>query len=335
MPETLLKIERASQAIAECKTVDEAKAIRDKAAAVAVYLRQTKASLSAQQDAVEIGLWSERRMGELLKVMPKAEGARAPGTRRGTIEEPRQPPTLMSVGVGKRESAEAQQLAEVPEPEFRAEVAKLRSAGKRPTRKAVLRKTRRKEKIAKLAIVANGNKALDGECGLAAVLYSDPAWRYDDNSTDPTRVIENQYPTLTHEQLCALGEKVQGICTPDAILYLWVPPPILEQGLAVMRAWGFEYKTGSVWDKQKIGCGYFFRQRHEHLLVGERGKMPKPEPSMLESSVYCEPRGAHSVKPTHYYEMLEHQYPSLPKRELFARGQTRPGWLPSWGNQAK
>jgi N6-adenosine-specific RNA methylase IME4 len=62
--------------------------------------------------------------------------------------------------------------------------------------------------------------------------------------------------------------------------------------------------------------------------------VPKPEPSTRESSVFCETRDKHSAKPSHYYEMLEKQYPDLPKRELFARSGARKGWLPSWGNQA-
>jgi N6-adenosine-specific RNA methylase IME4 len=199
---------------------------------------------------------------------------------------------------------------------------------------AALREVKRSDRLARLGEVARGNKALDGDCGLATVLYADPPWRYDDSSTDPTRVIENQYPTMSHDELCAIGEKVRGICTPDAVLYLWSPPPLIRQAIAVMEAWGFEYKTGGVWDKLSIGAGYYFRQQHEHLLVGVRGNVPKPEPGVRESSVYGEKRGAHSAKPVHFYDLLERQYPELPKRELFARSPARPGWLPSWGNQA-
>lgn len=194
---------------------------------------------------------------------------------------------------------------------------------------------KRQDRVEKIATIAKGNTALDGKCGLAAVLYSDPPWRYDDNSTDPSRVIENQYPTMSHSELCAMGDSVKGICTDDAILYLWVPPPLLKQGIAVMEAWGFEYKTGEVWDKTKIGMGYYCRQQHEHVLIGVRGNLPKPHPSTLEPSVYSEPRGEHSAKPVHYYDRLDRQYPDLPKRELFARCPARPGWLPSWGNQAE
>jgi N6-adenosine-specific RNA methylase IME4 len=138
---------------------------------------------------------------------------------------------------------------------------------------------------------------------------------------------------MSHKELCELRAKVLEICAPDSVLYLWSPAPLLEQALTVMRAWGFEYKTGSVWDKLSIGPGYYFRQQHEHLLVGVRGNVPKPEPATRGASVYGEKRTRHSAKPAHYYEMLEAQYPDLPKRELFARTKARPGWLPSWGNE--
>jgi N6-adenosine-specific RNA methylase IME4 len=166
----------------------------------------------------------------------------------------------------------------------------------------------------------------------ASVLLCDPPWKYDYSPTD-TRKIENQYPTMSLNAICELKDEVQAICTPDAVLYLWATSPKLEEAFKVLRAWGFKYRTCAVWDKKKIGMGYYFRQQHELLLVAIRGELPPPEEAHRVSSVFRAPRGKHSEKPEAVYEFLEAAYPEpLAKRELFARKQ-RPGWLPSWGNE--
>jgi N6-adenosine-specific RNA methylase IME4 len=161
------------------------------------------------------------------------------------------------------------------------------------------------------------------------LLYADPPWRYDFSMTS-TRAIEANYPTLELEQICALP--VSDLAAPTAILFLWVPPPILEKGFTVIRAWGFQYCTGAVWRKDKIGAGFYFRQQHEHLLVASRGDMPAPPPPSRPPSVLDAPRREHSRKPDEAYELIERMYPELAKIELFARG-TREGWA-AWGNEA-
>jgi len=193
-----------------------------------------------------------------------------------------------------------------------------------------LREVKRKERVAKLVEISSSNTKLDGSLGRYPVIYADPPWRYDDNSTDPTRVIENQYPTMSIEDICSLP--VPEVCTDDAILFLWATSPLLHKAIEVVAAWGFSYKTCAVWDKEKIGMGYFFRQQHELLLVAERGSMPKPPSAARPSSVFRESRGAHSSKPVRFYEIIETMYPELPRLELFCRSP-RDGWK-AWGNQA-
>jgi N6-adenosine-specific RNA methylase IME4 len=145
------------------------------------------------------------------------------------------------------------------------------------------------------------------------------------------RSIENHYPTMTLEEICALP--VADLATDDAILYLWATAPMLAECMKVMPAWGFTYRTSFVWVKDKIGMGYYARNRHEFLLVARRGDMPPPAEEVRVSSVVEAPRGAHSAKPLIFYELIERFYPTLPRIELFARGPARPGWA-AWGNQA-
>jgi N6-adenosine-specific RNA methylase IME4 len=115
------------------------------------------------------------------------------------------------------------------------------------------------------------------------------------------------------------------------MLFLWVPPAILEQAFAVIHAWGFDYRTNITWVKPSVGMGNYVRQRHEHLLIARRGEFPLPEPAHRPNSIIEAPRREHSRKPDEAYALIEQMYPELPKIELFAR-YARPGWA-AWGNE--
>jgi len=84
--------------------------------------------------------------------------------------------------------------------------------------------------------------------------------------------------------------------------------------------------------KDRPGTGYWFRNRHETLLVGTRGNLPAPAPGTQFESVFVAPVGAHSEKPDKSYEIIEAYFPSLPRIELNAR-KARDGW-DSWGLEA-
>jgi N6-adenosine-specific RNA methylase IME4 len=117
------------------------------------------------------------------------------------------------------------------------------------------------------------------------------------------------------------------------MLYVWATAPKLAECMQVIEAWGFEYRTCLVWDKEVIGMGFYARNQHELLLVCKRGNIPAPFPGTQPSSVYRERRTEHSTKPVFYYEMIEQAYPGLPKIELFSRSPRR-GWT-AWGNEAQ
>ena len=102
------------------------------------------------------------------------------------------------------------------------------------------------------------------------------------------RSIENHYPTMTLEELIALP--IAKLAADDALLYLWATAPKLAECIDVLRAWGFEYRTNGVWDKELIGMGYHFRNQHELLLVAKRGEIPPPPAGEQPSSVDRERR---------------------------------------------
>jgi N6-adenosine-specific RNA methylase IME4 len=157
------------------------------------------------------------------------------------------------------------------------------------------------------------------------VIYADPPWRYHNDT--PGREIERHYPTMTQEEICALNVPV----ARDAVLFLWAVSPQLPAALEVMAAWGFQYRSSAVWDKELVGMGYWFRGQHEHLPVGVRGKWSPPPQPLRVSSVYREPRGRHSKKPDAIRNMIAAWWPDARRLEMFCRYPS-PGWA-AWGNQ--
>lgn len=187
-------------------------------------------------------------------------------------------------------------------------------------------KLKRKERIEKINEISKGNAELSTDVKFP-VIYADPPWKYEHSNTD-SRKIENQYPTMDLEDICNL----QVPANNDSILFLWTTAPKLEEGLKVLNQWGFSYRSCAIWDKQKMGMGYYFRIQHEILLVGTRGNIPVPEPSCRPRSIFSIGYSGHSVKPEEVAKMIEEMYPELPKLEMFSRSN-RVGWS-VWGNQS-
>jgi N6-adenosine-specific RNA methylase IME4 len=154
------------------------------------------------------------------------------------------------------------------------------------------------------------------------VVLADPPWEY----YLPLRGSpEMHYPTMPTEKISALNIPA----AKDAVLFLWATSPKLKDALRVMESWGFDYRTSAVWVKDNFGTGYYFREKHELLLVGKKGKMPAPDEENRPISVIEAPRKEHSKKPDMVYELIEKMYPGRKYLELFARG-VRKGWV-QWG----
>ena len=224
-----------------------------------------------------------------------------------------------------QQGVELDAIAKLDHEAQRDVVERVLSGGSKSVRHAVQSRSReqRLDSIGQACDLPTGQRF--------AVVYADPPWRYDDTTTDPSRAIENHYPTMELHDVEL--QAVEALCTDDAVLLLWVPSPKLEEGIGVLRAWGFTYRTGAVWTKDRLGMGYLFRQRHEHLLLGVRGSMPTPAEGDRPDSVIEAPRGEHSAKPD-LYEMIDAMWPGVAKIEFFARREVPDGWT-AWGNESK
>ncbi len=166
--------------------------------------------------------------------------------------------------------------------------------------------------------------------GKYRVLYADPPWRYEHCKTSNRR-IENQYPTMDLDAICNM--KISEITTQDSVLFLWATSPKLYEAMKVVDAWDFTYRTCIVWDKERIGMGYYARQQHETLLICTKGSPSVPVEEHRPCSVIRSPREGHSRKPDRFRELIDAMYPYGPRIELFARTK-RDGW-DVWGNEVQ
>jgi N6-adenosine-specific RNA methylase IME4 len=187
-------------------------------------------------------------------------------------------------------------------------------------------KARRAERERELAAATNLAATQLGS-KLYGVIYADPAWKYDNTGTGLKGVADDHYPTAELQKICDLEVPA----ADDCVLFLWATIPMLPEALAVMSAWGFKYKSGCGWIKDRVGNGYWFRGALELLLVGIKGNVPAPAPGDQPPQVVEAPRARHSEKPDCFASMIATLFPNTPRVELFAR-KARPGW-DCWGNE--
>ena len=172
-----------------------------------------------------------------------------------------------------------------------------------------------------------------------ATLLADPPWQFQNRTgkVAPEHRRLNRYGTMTLDDIKALP--VDAVSAATSHLYLWVPNALLPEGLAVMAAWGFQYKSNLVWHKIRKdggpdgrGVGFYFRNVTELVLFGVRGKNARTlAPGRRQVNFLKTQKREHSRKPDEFYDLVEACSPG-PFLELFARG-ARPGWT-AWGDQA-
>ena len=161
-------------------------------------------------------------------------------------------------------------------------------------------------------------------------IYADPPW-LETGGGKIKRGADKHYPLMKTKDIIALP--VVDIAEENSHLYLWVTNSFLLEGLEVMKAWGFDYKTAITWGKDRFGLGQYFRGQTEHCLFGVRGNLPY---KLLEgkrqqgTTLILADRKEHSRKPEEMRKLIEKvSYPDY--IELFARRKVE-GW-DSWGNE--
>jgi len=165
--------------------------------------------------------------------------------------------------------------------------------------------------------------------GKYRIIYADPPWKYGDKLIDGYGTADNHYPTMSIQELCELP--IKELADENAVLFLWVTSPLLEECFAVINAWGFKYKTSFIWDKVRHNMGHYNSVRHELLLICTRGSCLPDNGKLFDSVVSIERSDKHSEKPEYFREIIDTLYTHGKRIELFARKKAD-GW-DVWGNQ--
>lgn len=332
----LARYEAARRALADAVRVDEVMEIRDLSERLKLAAKQAR-DFEMEANAIELRERAERRLGIMLAEQ-KAAGGFAKGGRPKTTSaaEGVSPPiTLADMDIDHKLSHRAQRKAGIAEQAFEAMVAAQRerilARGAVDLTRDISTEGKKERRAARERILGGIQHALPAK--RYGVILADPEWRFEpwSRQTGMDRAADNHYPTSCTEVIAA--RDVPSIAAPDCVLFLWATAPMLPHALLVMSAWGFDYRSHVIWQKDRIGTGYWFRNAHELLLVGVKGNIPAPAMGTQAHSVIAAEVGAHSAKPESFLELIEEYFPTLPKIELNRRGPARPGW-DAWGNEA-
>lgn len=172
-----------------------------------------------------------------------------------------------------------------------------------------------------------------------STILADPPWQFKNKTGKiaPEHKRLSRYTTLTLQQIKEIPVSIA--VSDESHVYLWVPNALLKEGLDVLNAWGFQYKTNIIWHKIRKdggpdgrGVGFYFRNTTEMVLFGVRGKKRTQAPGRTQVNIIKSMKREHSRKPDELYNIIEACSPG-PYLELFARGK-REGWA-QWGNQVE
>jgi len=320
----------ATRMLAEVRDAPSAKNLMDMAAAAELYAKKAKLGEEAVRYASGIKLDAERKLGEYLIERPAPQGRPKKNDDSEFFSE--RGPTNADLGISPRLASEAQRLASIPDDEF----AKVKSGEMKPS--VAFRNQKRAELPAKIAALPAGKFRL---------IYADPPWKYGDEREGLEKegtAAAAQYPTMPTSSICEFadesGRHVSDLGASDSVLFMWATFPLLVDGLSVMKAWKYDYKTAFVWDKQRSNIGNYHDASCELLMIGVRGSCPIEIDTRIKQ-VQSIQRAEHSRKPERWREIIESLYPSaivdgpnLRAVELFRRGVAPRGWV-VWGNESE
>ena len=321
----------ATRMLAEVRDAPSAKNLMDMASAAELYARKAKLGEEAIRYASGIKLDAERRLGEYLKPQPKASGLGVADEFREIGNSTRME-LYEELGISSQLASEAIRLTALPDEEF----AKVKSGEMKPS--VAFRNQKRAELPAKIAALPAGKFRL---------IYADPPWKYGDEREGLEKegtAAAAQYPTMPTAAICEFadedGRHVSDLGASDSVLFMWATFPLLVDGLAVMKAWKYDYKTAFVWDKQRSNIGNYHDASCELLMIGVRGSCPIEIDTRIKQ-VQSIARAEHSRKPERWRGIIESLYPSsivdgpnLRAVELFRRGAAPRGWV-VWGNESE
>lgn len=213
------------------------------------------------------------------------------------------------------------------------------SANRHPKkrRNAVVRESAQPARVISVVEPNPSEDLITKVSGQYSTILADPPWQFQNRTgkVAPEHRRLLRYPTMELKEILELP--VSKLAAARSHCYLWVPNALLEEGLRVMEAWGFTYKSNLVWFKVRKdggpdgrGVGFYFRNVTELILFGVRGSLRTLPPGRRQVNLLSTRKREHSRKPDEIYDVIESCSPG-PYLEVFARFR-RPGW-DQWGNE--
>jgi N6-adenosine-specific RNA methylase IME4 len=344
----LVRYDAARRAIAEAKTVDEAKSFRNEFKARQAYARQAK-DRQLEADCMKLRFRAARRLGQIMESQKESFGT-AQGRRSdlgfSATQVPK--PTLDEAGIDKTLANEARTLARPDEDAFLTILEDREQHILRSDRTVIRGITIGDERQPYEGEITEGCTVEDLDALAATgyrtpVIYADPPWSFEAYSgKGKQRAADRYYDTQRLDDIAAMAPHVMALAADDCALFLWAVMPELSGALDVIRSWGFEYKTAAfVWIKTNAdgspatGMGYWTRANAEVCLLATRGSPHRIAKNVHQ--VVMAPRGEHSAKPEEVrhriHRLLGRPQPPQLYLELYGRGPV-PGWY-VWGNQIR
>lgn len=339
-PGSVLEIyDAACQALADASQIQDVLPLLDQIAHVKLHARKVK-DRDLMADAAALQQQAERRLGQIIAAARDAghftQGHRAKNPPADFLTRA----TLTEVGVTVQLSSKAQKLATIDDVEFQAVNQALRERIKSGAAKLVDRESSLQEKQARRESRERmlGLTQIAAPAGKFGVIVEDYEWDHQTwSERGRDRAAENHYPVskdahLVQEIVDRTKDRF-ACAADDCVLFMWTTLQHLAVAIDVLRLRGFDYRSSYAWGKDKIGLGFWSREKHEILLIGVKGNICCPAPGTQWASLIEAPRGEHSAKPEIFLQMIEQYFPTLPKIELNRRGAARENWN-AWGNEA-
>ena len=315
----LATLEKCKAQLASMTDLSDVLQVRDQAMAIRQYLKASGDSLEAQNFASAIGIRAEGRAGQLIRDMQLKSGR--PKTKRShdaTISR------LEELGINKSQSSRMQTIATVLEKEetwIDQERASCTVKQMLLTRNSAIRKGK------ELQNVELGKQPVTSPRGKYDVIVVDPPWpmiKYERD--DRPNQAGFDYPTMTEDELSQLKIPFADNCH----LWLWTTHKFLPMALRLLPIWDFKYVCTFVWHKdnsiQPMGLPKY---NCEFALYARHGT---PKFVDLKDFWCCfnAPRGAHSEKPSEFYDVVR-RVTSGKRLDMFNRRAIK--GFKTWGNQ--
>lgn len=154
-------------------------------------------------------------------------------------------------------------------------------------------------------------------------IVADPPWTHNQISSGGYGGAIKHYDLMSLERIKQMP--IAEFVDDNAHLYLWVTNSNIDQGLEVVKAWGFRYITMFHWIKPKLGVGNYLRNASETCIFAVKGKLP-PKCRTQINWLISYPT-VHSEKPREFISIVERVSPG-PYLELFCR--KRPASAEKW-----